>query len=96
MQLKLKVLWLKNFLGFTIDQRAAQHLSPLTTYYFWPKTEAWDQLKLELDSKTWIKREDKVTILNTITEIIDDWSQNRNNKPPQKDLPNVEFVEVQD
>ena len=52
MELKLKVIWLKKFLGFALDTKGGQNSYPLTPYYFWPKTEAWDQLKLELDSKS--------------------------------------------
>ena len=94
MELKLKVLWLKNLLGFAIDQRTATTASPLTTYYFWPKTAAWEQLKLELDSKSWIKPEEKIEVLNTITEIIEYWSQNRNNKNPKQKFPEIKFFEV--
>jgi len=47
-QLKLKVLWLKNVLCLAIDQTVIKQSYPLTQYYFWPRTEAWDQLKLEL------------------------------------------------
>ena len=50
-ELQLKVLWLKNVLGLAIDQKVTKHRYPVTQYYFWPRTEAWDQLKLELDSR---------------------------------------------
>ena len=94
MKIKLKVLWLKNLLGFAIDQRTTTNVSPLTTYYFWPKTEAWAQLKLELDSKVWIKPEEKIKVLNTITEIIEDWGQNRNNKKSSQEFSGIEFIKV--
>ena len=94
MKIKLKVLWLKNLLGVAIDQRTTVGVSPFTSYYFWPKTDAWEQLKLELDSKSWIKPEEKISILNTVTEIIEDYSQNRNSKKPKQVIPGIEFVEV--
>ena len=50
-QLKLNVIWVKNFLGFAVDQTIEKTSYPLTSYYLWPRTEAWEQLKLELDSK---------------------------------------------
>jgi len=84
MQVRLKVLWLKNFLGFAIDQRTSHNSSPLTPYYFWPKTDAWDQLRLELDSKLWIKRDESIAILNTITEVTNYWTQDRNKANPKK------------
>ena len=77
-QLKLKVLWLKNVLGLAIDQTVTKQSYPLTQYYFWPRTEAWDQLKLELDSKPWLSEKEKIVILNLATDIITHWRTNRN------------------
>ena len=77
-QLKLKVLWLKNVLGLAIDQTVIKQSYPLTQYYFWPRTEAWDQLKLELDSKPWLSEKEKIVILNLATDIITHWRTNRN------------------
>ena len=62
-KLKLKVLWLKNVLGLAIDQTVIKQSYPLTQYYFWPRTEAWDQLKLELDSKPWLSDKEKISTL---------------------------------
>ena len=73
--LKLRVLWFKEFLGLAIDQEFSTQLYPLTAYYIWPKTEAWEQLKLELESKPWIDEKDKVTLLNKATEIINYWQE---------------------
>jgi 30S ribosomal protein 3 len=47
-KLKLRVVWCRNFLGLAINQRNLKREYSLTCYYFWPKTEAWEQLKLEL------------------------------------------------
>ena len=77
-QLTLKVLWLKNVLGLAIDQTVIKQSYPLTQYYFWPRTEAWDQLKLELDSKPWLSEKEKIIILNLATDIITHWRTNRN------------------
>jgi len=77
-QLKLKVLWTKNFLGLSIDQFTAKPCLPLTVYYFWPRTEAWEQLKLDLELKPWIKEEERVKILNMATEVINFWRESRN------------------
>ena len=76
-QLKVKVLWLKNVLGLSIDHIVAKQAYPLTQYYFWPRTEAWDQLKLELDSKPWLSEKEKIIILNIATDIINHWRTNR-------------------
>jgi 30S ribosomal protein 3 len=77
-ELQLKVLWLKNVLGLAIDQKVTKHRYPVTQYYFWPRTEAWDQLKLELDSKGWLPEKEKVLILNLATDVITHWRTNRN------------------
>ena len=75
--LKLRVLWLKNVLGLAVDQTILKQSYPLTQYYFWPRTEAWDQLKLELDSKPWLSEKEKIIILNIATDIINHWRTNR-------------------
>jgi 30S ribosomal protein 3 len=93
MQLKLRVLWLRNILGFAIDSTEFENSYPLTSYYFWPKTEAWEQLKLELDTKSWSSDVEKIKILNLITEIMDFWRQNKNTKDPTKYFSTVDYVE---
>ena len=77
-QLKLKVLWLKNFLGLGIDQITTKQQYPLTKYYFWPRTEAWEQIKSELDSKSWLDKKEKVRILNLTADVMNYWKNNRN------------------
>ena len=76
--LQLKVYWNKNFLMLAVDKILFKQYVPLTTYYFWPKTEAWEQLKLELESKPGLKNEEKVSVLNSATEIINYWREARN------------------
>ena len=77
-QLKLKVAWFKNYLGLAIDQVNVNQNYYLTPYYFWPRTEAWEQLKLELDSKLWLNSKEKIKILKTTRDIMDYWLLNRN------------------
>jgi|TARA_B100000767_G_scaffold228106_1_gene218332 30S ribosomal protein 3 len=76
-RLKLRVLWLKNELGVAIDQTTTRQSYPITKYYFWPRTEAWDQLKLELDSKSWLSAREKINVLNLATDIITHWRRYR-------------------
>ena len=75
--LKLKVLWLKNSLGLGIDQVNMKHQFPLTQYYFWPKTDAWEQIKVELMSKIWIEERERIYLLNNVSDIINYWQTNR-------------------
>ena len=93
-KLILKVAWFKNFLRLAIDQVSSNQHCSLTPYYFWPRTEAWEQLKLELDSKLWLTSDEKLTILKTAGEIMNYWLSYRNTKTAQ-DLPrNFKGIEI--
>jgi len=96
-RLNLKVLWFNEFLGLAIDQKIENQTYPLTSYYIWPRTDAWEQLKLELDSRTWLAKEEKVKILNTTTEIINFWRINRKlefSENLSSKFPNVFVVKI--
>jgi 30S ribosomal protein 3 len=96
-QLKLKVLWAKNSLGVAIDQVNIRQCLPLTVYYFWPKTDAWEQLKLELGFKPWIKEKEKIRILNSATELMNFWRESRNSVSFQsvaEKFTDITFVKV--
>ena len=93
--LRLHVLWLKSSLGLAVNQQTIEGSVPLTPYYFWPVTEAWEQLRFELDSKSWILEEDRVKILNQIVDIMNDWQQARLN-PDTDGTPNDSLIERND
>ena len=75
--LRLKVIWLDKCLGLAIDQVSLKNQIPITFYHFWPRTETWEQLKLELDCKPWVNDIDKVKLLNTASNIMDFWQANK-------------------
>ena len=77
--LKLKVTWFKNFLGLAIDQVSLNQKYFLTSYYFWPKTDAWEQLKSELDAKPWLTTREKNKILKNASEVMNYWLSYRDN-----------------
>ena len=70
MFLKFKILWLANSLGLAVDQKKS---IPLTNYYFWPRNDTWEHIKFEIDSRPWISHEEKILLLNNLTEILDNW-----------------------
>ena len=96
-QLKLKIFWCKNFLGLTISQASLDRQYALAPYYFWPKTKAWEQLKLKLDSKIWLSQTEKLRILKTTSDVMNYWLSYRNTKTVEnfkKDFPEVEVLKI--
>jgi len=97
-QLKLKIAWFKDFLGLSIDQVQLNQNYSLTQYYFWPKTEAWEQLKLELDSKVWLTQAEKIKILKIAGDVMNYWLSSRDTKTSEKItklFPEIEILELQ-
>ena len=92
-QLKLKIVWFKDFLGLAIEQVILNQHYSLTPYYFWPKTEAWEQLKLELDSKLWLTQEEKVKILKVIGDVMNYCLSYRSTKTVKDLLENLPQTE---
>ena len=94
LNLKLKILWHEKFLGLAILQNNKKTSIPFTTYYFWPKTAAWEQLKLDLDSKFWLPTEEKIKVLNAAAGIMNYWKKNRKSKDLEGFLKNFDDLIV--
>ncbi|KAH7847109.1 hypothetical protein Vadar_022036 [Vaccinium darrowii] len=75
-RLALKFIWMEKNIGLALDQVIPRHGSiPLSPYYFWPRKDAWDELKVLLESKPWISKRQMVILLNQATDVINLWQQ---------------------
>lgn len=75
-RLVLKFVWMGKNIGLALDQVIPGHGSiPLSPYYFWPRKDAWEELKVMLERKPWISQKQVVILLNQATDIINLWQQ---------------------
>ncbi|XP_006358052.1 30S ribosomal protein 3, chloroplastic-like [Solanum tuberosum] len=75
-RLVLKFIWMEKNIGISLDQVIPGHGTiPLSPYYFWPRKDAWEELKVMLESKPWISEKQTIILLNQATDIINLWQQ---------------------
>ncbi|KAI3462528.1 hypothetical protein Pfo_019191 [Paulownia fortunei] len=76
-RLVLKFIWMEKNIGIAIDQviPRGHGTIPLSPYYFWPRKDAWEELKVMLEGKPWISKKQMVVLLNQATDIINLWQQ---------------------
>lgn len=75
----LKVLWLEKSIAIALDQRVGKTTHPLTEYFFWPRKDAWEELKNQLDANPWISQNEAILLLNQTTDIINCWQEENKN-----------------
>ncbi|CAA6659397.1 unnamed protein product [Spirodela intermedia] len=72
----LKFIWMEKNIGLALDQVVPGHGTiPLSPYYFWPRKDAWEELKTLLEGKPWISQKRMIILLNQATDIINLWQQ---------------------
>lgn len=81
----LKFLWLEKSIGFSLDQIVNGKSFPETEYFFWPRSDAWEELRVCIQNKQWISRSDAITILNQVTDVVNFW-QEKTESDRKKDL----------
>ncbi|KAK9063748.1 hypothetical protein SSX86_017620 [Deinandra increscens subsp. villosa] len=76
----LKFIWMEKNIGLGLDQEIPGHGTiPLSPYFFWPRKDAWEELKTTLESKPWITQKKMIILLNQATDIINLWQQSGGN-----------------
>lgn len=72
----LRFVWMEKNIGVAVDRVLPDYGSvPLSPYYWWPRTDAWEELKSKLEEKNWIPEKEHIVLLNQATDIINLWQQ---------------------
>jgi 30S ribosomal protein 3 len=64
------LIWHENSLGVAVDQLRGDERISLTSYYYWPQSDAWSQIFIELKTRKWISRTEKIFLVDKTAEIL--------------------------
>ncbi|XP_073145480.1 small ribosomal subunit protein cS23-like [Henckelia pumila] len=79
-RLVLKFIWMEKNIGLALNQIIPGHGTvPLSPYFFWPRKDAWEELRATLESKPWISQKKMIILLNQATDVINLWQQSGGN-----------------
>jgi 30S ribosomal protein 3 len=65
----------KRSIKIALAQKTGKGILPLTKFYSWPITDAWEDMNLFLETQKWISSVDSVSLLNTFTQVINYWDE---------------------
>eukprot|EP00471_Norrisiella_sphaerica_P004600 CAMPEP_0184488210 /NCGR_PEP_ID=MMETSP0113_2-20130426/10594_1 /TAXON_ID=91329 /ORGANISM="Norrisiella sphaerica, Strain BC52" /LENGTH=327 /DNA_ID=CAMNT_0026870713 /DNA_START=17 /DNA_END=1000 /DNA_ORIENTATION=+ len=86
----LNVLWLEKNIAIAVDEiYPGNKRIPLTTFHLWPQTDAWEDIKGILESKSWIAERDIINVLNQATEIINFWQEQHSTEDARENFKDV-------
>lgn len=91
-------------LDIALSQVTGKGILPLTRFYSWPVTDAWEDMKSFLKTQKWVSARESFFILNAFTEVINYWSEgdpkvtrdirNIMEKFPKSSYPNFSFTRM--
>lgn len=70
MNFSFLLIWQENSLGVAIDQIRGDESIPITGYYYWPRSDAWSQILIELKTKRWISYQERIFLMGKTAEIL--------------------------
>jgi hypothetical protein len=80
----------KRYIKIALAQRTGKGVLPLTKFYSWPIRDAWEDMKLFLETQKWISSMESVYLLNTFTQVINYWDkEDKEGKKIARDVFNV-------
>ena len=60
-------------LKIALAQKTGNAILPLPDFYSWPTKDAWEEIRVFLETQKWVSSAESVSLLNTITQVINYW-----------------------